>query len=91
MSPLLPSLSPNSLYLLAPSVHPEKFACADSSTLITSMRGQKASKRLDSARKKLTREELSLRDAPGHTADEGGSGNQMQFLVTLKLSVTEFC
>ena len=62
MSPLLPSLSPNLLYLLAPSVYPEKSACADSSTLITSMRGQEASKRLDSARKKLTREELSLRE-----------------------------
>ena len=59
------------------------------------MRGQEASKRLDSARKKLTREELSLREselsAQGHSADEEGSGNQMQFLVTLKLSVTEFC
>lgn len=74
---------------------PEKCACADSSTLTTSTKGQEASKRLDSARKKLTREELSLREselsARGHSADEGGSGNQMQFLVTLKLSVTEFC
>lgn len=47
------------------------------------------SERLDSAHEKLTRDKLSLREselsAQGHTADEEGSGNQMEFLVTLKL------
>lgn len=76
-------------------MYPEKFACADLSTLITSMRGQDVSKRLDSAHEKLTRDKLSLREselsAQGHTADEEGSGNQTEFLVILKLFVTEFC